>query len=629
MKHKLLEDNEQEDKEIARLEKMLHIKKGSKKLKQTFYDEGLGDLLDFCDEGKRAEIAKAEGNAWLDQQQSDDEKDSSRKSNKKDLEKMMKISKNFDEESNEDQSDDDHDQEEGSGSDINGESDEEQENNNDEEDSDLEDQEGSDSDDEDNEEDFNDEAMSQSGDEQDTIIEEQLPKGIKEDIYGRLVDKKGNIVKSEKYVPPAQRLKELLDKSTSESSAKLAKLSKQINGLLNRLSTANMHSICNQIIQMFYSNQFTRFELIETIYSLFNNSLIKSTTITPIRLLVEHAALVCVLSANIGIELGANLLQKFSISVNECLNSDECYSVENKTLDNLLLLLCNLYNFKLFSANLLLDLLNDKLAEQIKIENETKLEKILDLILLIFRCVGLSMRKDNPVQLKDLIVNLQTNINTIKNNNKELIDSNESVNNRLKFMIESINAIKNNDIRKLDAYDQESIEQIKRNAKALLKEDQTNQLNIKFKDLLKANELGRWWIVGSAWQSNENDDDQQIDSIVNENVEATNKEGFSDRILKLAKQQHMNTDIRRAIFCVIVSAEDYTDAFMKLVKLSLKKQQEREIIYVIMHCALNEKTYNPYYSFLMQKFCQYDRRFKVNICKNVFFFYQNHYIIHK
>ncbi len=58
--------------------------------------------------------------------------------------------------------------------------------------------------------------------------------------------------------------------------------------------------------------------------------------------------------------------------------------------------------------------------------------------------------------------------------------------------------------------------------------------------------------------------------------------------------------------------KDYTDAFMKLVKLSLKKQQEREIIYVLMQCVLNEKKYNPYYSYLLQKFAEYDRRFKVN-----------------
>ena len=387
---------------------------------------------------------------------------------------------------------------------------------------------------------------------------EKLPKGLKEDIYGRLVDKKGNIVKSEKYVPPAQRLKELLDKSTSESSVRLAKLSKQINGLLNRLSTANMHSICNQIIQMFFSNQFTRYDLIETIYNLFSNSLIKSASLTTIRLLVEHAALVCILNANIGVELGANLLQRFCMKINEYFGLDGYLSVENKTLDNLILLICNLYNFKLFSSNLLIDLMNSQLVE--RVVNDARLEKIVDLILIIFRCVGLGLRKDNPVLLKELIINLQTKITAIRNNNKE----DETMNNRLKFMIESINAIKNNDIRKLDAYDQEPIEQIRKQAKVLLKEDQTNQLNISFKDLISANELGRWWIVGSAWQLKENQSQETRSDQLISGLEVENGEGFSEKILKLAKEQHMNTDIRRAVFCAIVSAEDYTDAFMKV-----------------------------------------------------------------
>jgi len=131
-------------------------------------------------------------------------------------------------------------------------------------------------------------------------------------------------------------------------------------------------------------------------------------------------------------------------------------------------------------------------------------------------------------------------------------------------MIESINAIKNNDIRKLDAYDQEPIEQIRKQAKVLLKEDQTNQLNISFKDLISANELGRWWIVGSAWQLKENQSQETRSDQLISGLEVENGEGFSEKILKLAKEQHMNTDIRRAVFCAIVSAEDYTDAFMKV-----------------------------------------------------------------
>lgn len=48
------------------MEKLLHIKKKSKKLSQSFYDDGLGDLLDFCDDSKREAIVQEESNAWTE-----------------------------------------------------------------------------------------------------------------------------------------------------------------------------------------------------------------------------------------------------------------------------------------------------------------------------------------------------------------------------------------------------------------------------------------------------------------------------------------------------------------------------------------------------------------------------------
>ena len=245
-----------------------------------------------------------------------------------------------------------------------------------------EDQEGDEFDEEMDDEEFSDEESS-SGSADDFDGEEERVKAkskkgskskaedLKADIYGRLVDKQGKVVKSEKYVPPGQRLKNLLEKSAAENgSRKLINLSKQLNGLLNRLSTSNMHSISNQIIQMFYSNQYTRYDLIEALFNLFNSSLIQKANVSPIRLIVEHAALASILSANIGVELGANFLQKFSTILNkELTSSDErSFSIENKTLDNLVLFLCNLYNFKLFSSSLLSDLLSEHLIELLKVE---------------------------------------------------------------------------------------------------------------------------------------------------------------------------------------------------------------------------------------------------------------------
>lgn len=41
---------------------------------------------------------------------------------------------------------------------------------------------------------------------------------------------------------------------------------------------------------------------------------------------------------------------------------------------------------------------------------------------------------------------------------------------------------------------------------------------------------------------------------------------FSAKVLELARKQRMNTDVRRNIFCVLMTSEDYLDAFEKLLR---------------------------------------------------------------
>lgn len=55
------------------------------------------------------------------------------------------------------------------------------------------------------------------------------------------------------------------------------------------------------------------------------------------------------------------------------------------------------------------------------------------------------------------------------------------------------------------------------------------------------------------------------------------------------------------------------DAFEKLLHLGLKNQQEREIIHIILDCVMREKSFNPYYAYLAEKFCQFDRRFQMTL----------------
>ncbi len=58
----------------------------------------------------------------------------------------------------------------------------------------------------------------------------------------------------------------------------------------------------------------------------------------------------------------------------------------------------------------------------------------------------------------------------------------------------------------------------------------------------------------------------------------------------------MTTDARRAIFCILLSSEDYLDAFERIQKLKLKSQEERDIVSVMFYCCSQVLTAFYFYS---------------------------------
>ncbi|VEN41663.1 unnamed protein product [Callosobruchus maculatus] len=404
--------------------------------------------------------------------------------------------------------------------------------------------------------------------------------GTWEDIYGRLRAKDGSVIsqKESKYVPPALR------QDNTKQSEKMLRLRKQLKGLLNRLTESNMHSIATTIEDMYMNN--SRNHMNESLTSLILDTLVTEIA-TPERLLIEHIVLLAVLHANIGSEVGAHFLQQVALRFDKSLS--ESHDIENKILDNITKIIAQLYNFQLFDSKLVYEILK-KFCERFD-------EKCIECILHVLKNVGFNLRKDNPLELKSFIVEVQKKASEVSDEDKD--------NCRVKFMLDILLAIRNNNVKKIPNYDVSYPEHLKKIMKGFIRKgNYVTQLNISLEDLLKADEKGRWWVVGSAWSGSRNTDQQQTPEF------AKTDNNYSANILELARQQHMNTDTRRNIFCIIMSAEDYLDAFNKILHLGLKNQQEREIVNVILHCCLREKKYNPYYSFLAQKFCEYDRKYQ-------------------
>ena len=75
-------------------------------------------------------------------------------------------------------------------------------------------------------------------------------------------------------------------------------------------------------------------------------------------------------------------------------------------------------------------------------------------------------------------------------------------------------------------------------------------LRVSLEDLHSAESKGKWWLVDAAWGGDPLVDRQD------EIQQSSKKVDTADNILlKLAKKQGMNTDIRRSIFVVLMSSE--------------------------------------------------------------------------
>ena len=81
-------------------------------------------------------------------------------------------------------------------------------------------------------------------------------------------------------------------------------------------------------------------------------------------------------------------------------------------------------------------------------------------------------------------------------------------------------------------------------------------LRVSLEDLHSAEQKGKWWLIGAAWAGDPLVDKQAEfmtkTSALNEEMTADED---SNDLVKLARAQGMNTDIRRGIFVVLMSSD--------------------------------------------------------------------------
>ncbi|XP_011094159.1 nucleolar MIF4G domain-containing protein 1 isoform X1 [Sesamum indicum] len=381
-----------------------------------------------------------------------------------------------------------------------------------------------------------------------------------------------------KYVSPHLRSR------VGNESTEYAQVRKRVRGLLNRLSETNVESITGEISTLFHSVGRSVGSQIIT------EEVIASCSGGP-RGNEQYAAVFAAFAAGMACLVGMDFGAKLLACLAKCFE-EEYLKEDNLSLRNLTLLLSYLYVFGLCSSELIYDfliMLGKRLTE---VDVST--------VLTVLQSCGMKLRGDDPVGMKNFILSVQSRVNELKacsGNEQSNISSK-----RMEFMIETICDIKNN--KKRPKEDTVQHTRIKKWLQKLRVDDVLIR-GLKWSKLLDPSKKGQWWLSGDIASTAENI--EEVAGAIDKEIPETKK------MLELAASQRMNTDARRAIFCVIMSGEDYIDAFEKLLRLDLPGKQDREIMRVLVECCLQEKVFNKYYCVLATKLCSYDKNHKFTL----------------
>ena len=300
---------DQDDAEIAALEKKLGMKKG-RKLPKAFAEDGLGDLLGDLGDGSDEDDTKKrkrEADEWL-------------KNKRRKAQALHSHAESEDDGSEEDDEDDmdldgldeDDDMEDGSEEDMLGSDD------------------GSDE----------DEGSEFGGFDEEE--EKPAPKK-KENPYVAPVPAESEN-RPAKYIPPSLRA------ASGSESESLTRLRRQAQGHLNKLSEANLVSILAEFEKLY--REYPRQHVTSTLITLLMGLICERSALQD-TFLILHAGFIAALYKVVGMDFGAEIVQKVVETLDA--GGDERGSFEGKEHINLISLLSQLYNFHVVGSTLVFD----------------------------------------------------------------------------------------------------------------------------------------------------------------------------------------------------------------------------------------------------------------------------------
>ncbi|KAF4121566.1 hypothetical protein GMORB2_1974 [Geosmithia morbida] len=404
-----------------------------------------------------------------------------------------------------------------------------------------------------------------------------------------------------KYVPPSLR------KQMGGQREATERLRKQSQGLINRLTDANILSIVQGAEEIYQKN--ARGDVTEMLTDVILAQVCKPEAL-PDQFFVLMGGFAAAVYKIIGSSFGSHLIRRVVNDFGQeyekasAVQTDE--SAIPKEPSNLLTFLSQLYVFEVIRCKILFDYM-ERLLEDLT-------ELNVELLLRICRNGGRLLRRDDPQALKHISGALNKAVSKKGHDNVSV---------RTKFIVETIDQLKNKKAKGKgmdSAMVSEHVVRMKKHLGELKSQtrrlDGLTPMGVDLEDIIKADTRGKWWLVGASVpvknqrpkvDGGDTDEDADRSDANGTDVASDTESEDLDFLLpdypKKAREQGLGTPSQIAIFTAIMMAPDADTGYRQYLNLKLRRDDRLEIARVLVQCVGSEAEYNPYYAAVAMRVC--------------------------
>ena len=395
--------------------------------------------------------------------------------------------------------------------------------------------------------------------------------------------------------------KEEITKEMKEYNIELEKqFRKELTSLLNKIAEANLVLILQAIfdkISAFMDAYQDKKLKIEITYRIITEVLIKTTLCQQV-INLPIISCICTFSSLLHfIKFGQSFLCYFIKKCLEELNNLKPITTQEKQIEkhkykNFIFIILHLYIFENINSVFIYDLIRHLIDNF----NENNSEYLL----LLLSYTGISIRKENPSNLKDIITLINMKYNNIK------LSNDEGSTDKIKYIIDMINDIKQNKYLKFNLHEKFNF------FKEIISKRKSESVPVGEKveiELEKIIKLPYDKILSNDIIANKEKLDDIIDLDADDLIikETQEDSKVTKQLNDTMKKLGISTGLKKMIFTNIATSNNVNDAFERLSRLNLNKEQKREIIKMVVKLCIEEPSYNPFYQLLLVKLLSFDK----------------------